>query len=93
MGDNKGWVIIAAALLGTVADFILRPIVFPSEKEAWRVIKADAGYSNVKYPAYLLNERTGKVVLIGSASYDKNNDGKDDDWSTYNEILYEGEVQ
>lgn len=92
MLERKNWFLIVAVLIGVAAGFVIRPAVSPGKAE-WRVIKADEGFNNVYYPAYLLNERTGRVILIGSAANDKNNDGKNDTWNTYNEVLYEGGAQ
>ncbi len=92
MFERKNWFLIAAVLIGVAAGFTIRPAVSPGKAE-WRVIKADEGFHGLYYPAYLLNERTGKVILIGSATYDNNNDGKNDTWKTYNEVLYEGGAQ
>lgn len=92
MLERKNWFLIVAVLIGVAAGFVIRPAVSPGKAE-WRVIKADMGFNNVYYPAYLLNERTGKVLLIGRVVYDNNNDGKNDEWTTYNEVLNEGGEQ
>ena len=89
MGRNKQ---TAEQRLQCAAGFVIRPAVSPGKAE-WRVIKADRGYSNVSYAAYLLNERTGKVIIIGEIAYDKNNDGENDKWDIYNKVLNEGGAQ
>ena len=93
MGTSKAGSIIAGISLGLVLGFASAPF-FKTETSSWKLIPVEAGltpkYNNVQYPAYLLNEDTGQVILVGDASYDSDNDGTNDKWEVYNRVLYRG---
>ena len=94
MSTSKVGSIIAGISLGLIIGFMTAPFL-KTQKSSWKLIPFDGTkglkfYSNVNYPAYLLNEDTGKVILIGDMASDSDSDGKIDTWDLYNQVLYRG---
>ena len=91
MSSSKTGSIIAGISLGLVIGFATGTFL----NSKWKLIPYDMSktpqvYNNVNYPAFLLNESTGKVILIGDISFDTNEDGETDEWKPFMRVLYEG---
>lgn len=84
--------IVVAILAALAVGFFAQPLVNPAKGD-WKLIPIakSHGYSNTQYPAYLLNEKSGKVILLGEASFDTNKDGEYDKWVLVETVLHEGE--